>query len=248
MPIIDNPKPHVIPEGQNATPLEVVGATASDKLIIIMVGLPGAGKTFVSKRICRYISFFHDIPSQIFNVGDYRRQLCGVKLPASFYDPNNTQGLASRHKACDAALDDLVEFMKMDGVRLAVYDASNSTRENRRRIVERLERENIGVKKLFVETIVDDKTMLEENIRTVKLSTPDYKGVDPDQALKDFMERRRNYSKGYTSVQDDEGSYVRIINYKKFEILNVRGYLPLKVSEEEQTRTKKRVIKKEYDR
>lgn len=156
-----------------------------------------------------------------------------MKLPASFYDPNNTQGLASRHKACDAALDDLVEFMKMDGVRLAVYDASNSTRENRRRIVERLERENIGVKKLFVETIVDDKTMLEENIRTVKLSTPDYKGVDPDQALKDFMERRRNYSKGYTSVQDDEGSYVRIINYKKFEILNVRGYLPLKVSEKE---------------
>jgi hypothetical protein len=47
------------------------------------------------------------------------------------------------------------------------------------------------------------------------------------------MERRRNYSKGYTSVQDDEWSYVRIINYKKFEILNVRGYLPLKVSEEE---------------
>jgi len=229
MPTIDNPKPHVIPEGKNATPLEVVGATASDKLIIIMVGLPGCGKTFVSKRICRYISFFHDIPSQIFNVGDYRRELCGSQLPASFFDPNNEEALASRRKACEAATADLVEYMKQDGVRLGVYDATNNTRVNRDKIVKRLKAENIGAKTLFLEAIVNDKTMLEENIRTVKLSTPDYKGVDPEMALKDFMKRRENYAGGYSSVEDSEGSYVRVINFKKFEILNVRGYLPLKV-------------------
>jgi len=230
MPTIDNPKPHVIPEGKNATPLEVVGATASDKLIIIMVGLPGCGKTFVSKRICRYISFFHDIPSQIFNVGDYRRELCGSQLPASFFDPNNEEALASRRKACEAATADLVEYMKQDGVRLGVYDATNNTRVNRDKIVKRLKAENIGAKTLFLEAIVNDKTMLEENIRTVKLSTPDYKGVDPEMALKDFMKRRENYAGGYSSVEDSEGSYVRVINFKKFEIHNVRGYLPLKVS------------------
>jgi len=226
---IDNPKPHVIPEGDNATPLEVVGATASDKLIIIMVGLPGAGKTFVSKRICRYISFFHDIPSQIFNVGDYRRTMCGIKLPASFYDAGNTEALASRSRACDAALDDLVQYMKLDGVRLAVYDATNSRVENREKIVNRLKEEEIGAKKIFVETFVDDEQMLEENIRTVKLSTPDYKDVDPDEALADFMKRREMYRNVYQTLTEDEGSYVKIVNYKKFEIHNVRGYLPLKV-------------------
>lgn len=131
--------------------------------------------------------------------------------------------------ACEAATADLVEYMKQDGVRLAIYDATNNLQENRARIVERLKEENIGAKTLFLEAIVDDKVMLEENIRTVKLSTPDYKGVDSDQALKDFMKRRENYADGYTSVQDCEGSYVRVINYKKFEIHNVRGYLPLKV-------------------
>jgi hypothetical protein len=40
-PRIDNPTPHKIPEGDNAAPLEVIGACAQDKLIIIMVGLPG---------------------------------------------------------------------------------------------------------------------------------------------------------------------------------------------------------------
>jgi len=228
-PVIDNPKPHVIPEGPNATPLEVVGATASDKLIIVMVGLPGSGKTFVSKRICRYISFFHDIPSKIFNVGDYRREICGAQLPASFYDPQNEEALAARNKVCNAAMDDLVAFMKQDGVRLAVYDATNSSIENREKILKRLADENIGAKKMFVESIVDDDEMLVENIRTVKLSTPDYKGVDDEKALEDFMKRRKNYQSVYSSVSDSEGSYCRVINYKKFEIHNVRGYLPLKV-------------------
>lgn len=226
----DNPMPHKIPEGQNATPLDVVGATASEKLVIIMVGLPGSGKTFVAKRICRYISFFLDIPSEIFNVGDYRRKICGSQMPASFFDPKNEEALAERNKACDAALEDMIEFMKKDGVRLAVYDATNNNVENRKKVLSRIHDEELGCKKMFVECLVDDQVMLDENFRNVKLSTPDYHGVDPETALKDFLERRRNYSSVYESVQDDEGSYVRIINYKKFEIYGVRGYIRLRVS------------------
>ena len=35
----NNPTPHLIPEGENARPLEVLGCTATDKLLIIMVGV-----------------------------------------------------------------------------------------------------------------------------------------------------------------------------------------------------------------
>jgi hypothetical protein len=42
--VVDNPMPHRLPEGENAAPLEVTGTTASDKLVIIMVGLPATGE------------------------------------------------------------------------------------------------------------------------------------------------------------------------------------------------------------
>jgi predicted kinase len=154
---INNPMPHRLPEGENATPLEVIGTTASDKLVIVMVGLPATGKTHIAKRICRFLSFFHDIPSQIFNVGDYRRQLCGTQMPADFYNEDNEEGKAARHMACDAALADLMEYMRQDGVRVAAFDATNSTKERRRHILKVLQDSGLGAKRMFVESICDEE-------------------------------------------------------------------------------------------
>lgn len=227
--IIQNPTPHTLPDGYNAKPLEVTGSTATDSLVIIMVGLPATGKTHIAKRICRYLSFFHDIPAQIFNVGDYRRSLVGAKMPASFYDPENKEALAQRTEACNAALRDLLEYMKQDGVRVGVYDATNSTLERREYLKKKLKDSKIGFKIFFLESICVDETILEQNIRTVKLGTPDYHDVDPEEAVSDFKERRRIYDKYYKPLDDKEGSYIKMIDCKKFVVNAVRGYLPLKV-------------------
>lgn len=71
--------------------------------------------------------------------------------------------------------------------------------------------------------------LLEENIRTVKLSTPDYRGMDPEQAVQDFHQRRQNYISVYEPVEANEGPSIKIINSKQFIVSNIRGYLPLKV-------------------
>ena len=180
LPTLDyNPMPHTLPEGENATPLEVIGSTASDKLVICMVGLPATGKTHIAKRICRFLSFFHDIPSQIFNVGEYRRQLCGAELKSDFYNHDNPHGMSARKLACDAALRDLMEYMNTksstiddgrvpdsaggggggctgSGVRVAALDATNSTRERRQYIYETVKRKG-GIKLMFVESICDQE-------------------------------------------------------------------------------------------
>jgi hypothetical protein len=117
------------------------------------------GKTHIAKRICRFLSFFHDIPSQIFNVGDYRRQLFGDFLPADFYHPSNSEGTAARHTACDAALADLIDYMRQDGVRVAAFDATNSTKERRSHLIKTLNESGLGVKRMFVESVCDDDSV-----------------------------------------------------------------------------------------
>lgn len=224
-----NPLPHVLPEGDNAAPLEVMGSSASDKLVIVMVGLPATGKTHIAKRICRFLSFFHDIPSQIFNVGDYRRQLCGAQKPASFYNPENADGVAQRKVACDAALADLMEYMSLDGVRVAALDATNSTKERRKHITATLKKEKNNIKTIYVESICDDEAILLSNIHKVKLSTPDYKGMEETKAVADFMDRRANYEKYYETVEEDDGPFCKIVNSHRYVVHNIRGYLSLKV-------------------
>jgi len=85
-------------------------------------------------------------------------------------------GLKARTAACDAALADMVAYMRQDGVRVAVYDATNSTRDRRIHLLSVLDDEGIGAKRMFLEIICDNEELLEENIRSVKLSTPDYQG------------------------------------------------------------------------
>ena len=143
---VDNPMPHVLGEGVNAQPLDIIGATATDKVVIVMVGLPATGKTHIANRIRRFLDFFHDIPCSIFNVGEYRRKLCGAQMPASFYDPSNVQAQAARSIACNAALDDLVTYMKVPGVRVGILDATNSTKERREHVRNTLRKANMGVK------------------------------------------------------------------------------------------------------
>ena len=70
---------------------------------------------------------------------------------------------------------------------------------------------------------------MEENIRKVKLSTPDYRDMDPEEAVRDFKARRQNYMQVYEPVEHADGPYLKIINSRKFIVNNIRGYLPLKV-------------------
>jgi hypothetical protein len=88
-------------------------STKSDKIICVMVGLPARGKSYISRRLSQYLSFFYNVPCKMFNVGDYRRKAAGnLFQDADFFDTNNATAMALRREATEAAMLDLCSWMK----------------------------------------------------------------------------------------------------------------------------------------
>ena len=79
-------------------------------LVVVMVGLPARGKTYIARKLARYLAWT-GYQTEVFNVGNYRRERFGAKVPASFFDPNNPEGLGSRRKAALFALEDLLQWL-----------------------------------------------------------------------------------------------------------------------------------------
>lgn len=187
-----------------------------------MVGLPARGKTYVARKIMRYLNWLGH-KTRVFNVGNYRREYIGSQQSHGFFDPRNPDGVRQRTQMALMALDDMVAWFA-DGGEVAIYDATNSTHERRALIQSRCERE--GVRVIFIESSCDEAAV-EENVRDTKLDSPDYAGMDPDLAVADFRARIEHYARVYEPVDETEGSYIKLIDVGRQVIVNrISGYLP----------------------
>lgn len=305
------------------------------KLVIVMVGLPARGKSYITKKIARYLNWLqHD--TRIFNVGERRRVAAGgqsapptsrpnhtrreigsttsasngvakrgelepsispatqilingepppntppldLPLPAlntsdevpskhaqnlgfsngelgeerplpgqsgsalernesvermeqtaSFFDPNNEKAAHIRDEIAMATLEELLDYILDRGGSVGIFDATNSTLERRKLIMEKVRQRagpELGV--LFLESLCIDENLLESNMR-LKLSGPDYKDQDPMVALTDFKKRVALYEQKYVPLGDYEEKnnmpYVQMIDVgRKVVSHQIRGFL-----------------------
>lgn len=188
-----------------------------------MVGLPARGKTHMARRLERYLRW-RGVNTQLFNVGNYRREHLGTAMPHEFFDPDNPEGRAARQSVARLALDDMLLWFA-EGGEVGIYDATNTTRDRRRAVRDRLDAHGLEV--VFIESVCEDEALIESNIRQTKLHMPDYSGVDPEAAVRDFRARIEHYARAYEPLGDDEGSYVRVIDVgRRLEAEGIQGYLP----------------------
>ena len=75
---------------ENSIPLSIF-PIATDKFCICFCGLPGRGKTHISRRLAKYLSFFHAVSVELFNVSEYRRKVCGALKDADWFDSKNQE-------------------------------------------------------------------------------------------------------------------------------------------------------------
>jgi len=267
------------------------------KLVIIMVGLPARGKSYITKKIQRYLSWQqHD--TKIFNVGNRRRIAAGVtpdansasptsepavdgptqaatillngaKAPeividdeptkldlnnningighkrgssvsqekidqsAKFFDPKNESASKLREQVALDTLDELLDYLLHRGGAVGILDATNSTIQRRRLLVDYIKKREPKLGILFIESICHDENvssfhfknpaawpetdrcgkLLEANMR-LKLSGPDYKDKDPLKSLEDFKQRVKAYESAYEPLgkfeEDHDLQYIQV--------------------------------------
>ncbi|WP_437599952.1 bifunctional nucleoside/nucleotide kinase/histidine phosphatase family protein [Sorangium sp. So ce590] len=201
-------------------------ARDSSPIVLAMVGLPARGKTSIARKIARYLSWLGH-PTRLFNVGNYRRAHLGTAQPHQFFDPDNSEGRQALLGMAMTALDDLIGWLSSGG-EVAIYDATNSTRARRNLVMERCQAHGFPV--VFIESICNDESIIETNVRETKLRSPDYQGVDPEAALRDFRARIAHYARAYEPLGEPEKSYIKIIDVGRQVVLNrIHGYLPARL-------------------
>eukprot|EP00882_Tetradesmus_deserticola_P010245 GHRQ01010823.1.p1 GENE.GHRQ01010823.1~~GHRQ01010823.1.p1 ORF type:complete len:342 (+),score=123.45 GHRQ01010823.1:652-1677(+) len=214
--------------GQNNTHRVVL---EQKKLAIILVGLPGRGKTFLCNKLKCYLNWLGH-PTAHFNVGQYRRKNKeGDDLQdAAFFDHNNPAGRAARERAFHLALQDLMGYLHTEAGQVAILDATNSTQERRNKVCEALRGR---VRYIFIENICNDPDVLQQNYLNKMLYSPDYQGVDTEQAVVDFMLRIRKYEDIYEPIEDRNMHYIKLTDMVTgrghIDINRISGYLPGKI-------------------
>jgi broad specificity phosphatase PhoE/predicted kinase len=207
--------------------------TKEGKIVIGMVGLPARGKSYISRKICRYLNW-QQISCEVFNLGEYRRQIVGTKeCNSEFFNPENQDATKVREQCAALCLEDLIEYLTDDGGQVAIYDGTNSTAERRKNVFENLKERLPDVNLIWVESICSDDKVIENNIRAAKLSNRDYKDVATDIAIQDFLERINQYKKKYQELSEDldgDASFVKLYNVgKRVVINNINGFLATKI-------------------
>ncbi|KAK5107652.1 hypothetical protein LTR62_000933 [Meristemomyces frigidus] len=153
-----------------------------------------------------------------------------MKHDSAFFDPENKKASQIREQVARETLDELLDYILNQGGSVGILDATNSTVERRKMVMDRIrERAGPDLNVLFLESRCIDHDLLEANMR-LKLGGPDYRDMDPDQALEDFRKRIKVYEKAYVPLGELEERnnmpYIQMIDVgRKIISHQIKGFL-----------------------
>ena len=183
-----------------------------------MVGLPGCGKTYIARKIARYLRW-NSYRTRVFSLAKYRYvALCkhfklillfnrirldkvGTKT-AEFFDPSSTTYYQMRVKLMEEAIDDCLRYLSRGGM-VAIIDGTNTTVERRQLLRKHLAKDG-AVDTLWIESIYAEGVHLSTRQWDELRHSPDF--LDK----KDYSKRLDFYRQNYVNVGEDEGSFLKV--------------------------------------
>lgn len=199
------------------------------KVCIILVGLPARGKTHHAVALTRYLRWL-GVKAHAFHLGDYRRQFQnpGEQMPEDYFMVDaSPETKEFRKKIATKCFEDLNDFFMRDNGQVAIYDAVNGRAAYRRELAKHFS--DWGVYPFFIECLATDERLVMRNIRDVKITSPDYKDMDPDRAVLHYLKSIQVRIPNYEPMNETELSYVKMINVSEKIVMNAGklkfGYL-----------------------
>ncbi|OWZ57972.1 6-phosphofructo-2-kinase/fructose-2,6-bisphosphatase [Cryptococcus neoformans 125.91] len=197
-------------------------------ILIVTVGLPARGKTHISRALERYLRWL-GVKTRVYSIGDYRRKVLGgaKDVPHDYFQtktPRSEATNALRRRIKAELEDQIMDFFTVQGGQVVIYDANNGSVAERKSTLEKFG--NKGVHVIYLESLCDQEDIITANIRSVKLSSPDYAGWDAEKAVADYWERIRDQTEVYDTVTADEGPFIKVMNVgERIEVNRIEGYL-----------------------
>ncbi|KAL4926514.1 6-phosphofructo-2-kinase-domain-containing protein [Aspergillus undulatus] len=224
---------HDLPEKADLAPAQLYSTESgrlfhSGRIVIITVGLPARGKTHMSVAMARYLRWL-GVKTRIFHLGDYRRATIphGQDMPEDYFYVNaSASSVLLRQKIVKRCREDIYQFLNEENGQIAIYDAVNPSAAGRRSLANEFAKHDIET--LFIESWCDDDRIIEENVRRVKISSPDqYVGWTSQDAVKHYLARINARIPQFHSMEEKDLNYIKMINAGERLIVNNKsfGYL-----------------------
>ncbi|XP_043389433.1 6-phosphofructo-2-kinase/fructose-2,6-bisphosphatase 2 isoform X15 [Chelonia mydas] len=130
--------------------------------LIVMIGLPARGKTYMSKKLTRYLNWI-GVPTKVFNLGVYRREAVQSYKSYDFFRHDNKEAMKIRKQCALVALEDVKAYVTEECGQIAEVKVSSPDYPERNR-----------------ENVMDDF------LKRIECYKVTYQPLDPDNYDKDL--------------------------------------------------------------
>lgn len=121
-----------------------------------------------------------------------------------------------------SAVDDVLNYLNRGG-EIAIIDGTNTSLDRRQIIAEKVSAED-GFQVLWIESICENKSILDRHVNDM-MQSPDFKSAV------DFQQRMNYYRQRADTLTSEEGRYIKIYDTGRQLVLNeISGFLPTKVA------------------